>query len=115
MTRSPILTASLAAAAVALMAFSMPAAAVDGEILGAPSLVPHPVKDYLPITVDKNTCVMCHKEQKGEVRAKGEIPKTHFTNGKLAGERHECMLCHAESTNAKPLTPVDPNDSTAAP
>ena len=106
MTRSPLISV--------LMALAMPASAVDSEIYGAPGLVPHPVKDYLPITVNKNMCVMCHKEQKGDVRVKGEIPKSHFTaSGKLAGERYECLLCHAESSNAKPLAPVDPNDSTA--
>ena len=108
MTRSPLISVSVSAAAAAvLMALAMPASAVDSEIYGAPGLVPHPVKDYLPIT-------MCHKEQKGDVRVKGEIPKSHFTaSGKLAGERYECLLCHAESSNAKPLAPVDPNDSTA--
>ena len=115
MTRSPLISVSVSAAAAAvLMALAMPASAVDSEIYGAPGLVPHPVKDYLPITVNKNMCVMCHKEQKGDVRVKGEIPKSHFTaSGKLAGERYECLLCHAESSNAKPLAPVDPNDSTA--
>ena len=108
MTRSPLISVSVSAAAAAvLMALAMPASAVDSEIYGAPGLVPHPVKDYLPITVNK-------KEQKGDVRVKGEIPKSHFTaSGKLAGERYECLLCHAESSNAKPLAPVDPNDSTA--
>ena len=115
MTRSPLISVSVSAAAAAvLMALAMPASAVDSEIYCAPGLVPHPVKDYLPITVNKNMCVMCHKEQKGDVRVKGEIPKSHFTaSGKLAGERYECLLCHAESSNAKPLAPVDPNDSTA--
>lgn len=77
MTRSPLISVSVSAAAAAvLMALAMPASAVDSEIYGAPGLVPHPVKDYLPITVNKNMCVMCHKEQKGDVRVKGEIPKT---------------------------------------
>lgn len=66
MTRSPLISVSVSAAAAAvLMALAMPASAVDSEIYGAPGLVPHPVKDYLPITVNKNMCVMCHKEQKG--------------------------------------------------
>lgn len=42
--------------------------------LWCPGLVPHPVKDYLPITVNKNMCVMCHKEQKGDVRVKEKFP-----------------------------------------
>ena len=59
MTRSPLISVSVSAAAAAvLMALAMPASAVDSEIYGAPGLVPHPVKDYLPITVNKNMCVM---------------------------------------------------------
>lgn len=54
MTRSPLISVSVSAAAAAvLMALAMPASAVDSEIYGAPGLVPHPVKDYLPITVNK--------------------------------------------------------------
>ena len=50
MTRSPLISVSVSAAAAAvLMALAMPASAVDSEIYGAPGLVPHPVKDYLPI------------------------------------------------------------------
>ena len=91
-----------------------PVLAADNPIIGAPSPIPHPVANYLPITIDKNNCLMCHREQPADrARQKGEIPRSHYAApGKLAGERFECMLCHAESSQAKPLAPVNANDAT---
>ena len=65
-------------------------------------------------TIDKNNCLMCHREQPADrTRQKGEIPSSHYAApGKLSGERFECMLCHAESSQAKPLAPVNANDAT---
>lgn len=110
MTRHMIFAAFASAALLA-----GPALAADNPIVGAPSPVPHPVANYLPITIDKNNCLMCHREQPADrTRQKGEIPSSHYAApGKLAGERFECMLCHAESSQAKPLAPVNANDATA--
>lgn len=102
------------AAFVCASMLSVPALAADQPIIGAPSPIPHPVANYLPITIDKNNCLMCHREQPADrARQKGEIPRSHYAQpGKLSGERYECTLCHAESSQAKPLEPVNANDST---
>ena len=56
-----------------------PVLAADNPIVGAPSPVPHPVANYLPITIDKNNCLMCHREQPADrARQKGEIPRSHY-------------------------------------
>lgn len=115
MNRSKTFSVSIASIASALvLAFAAGSALASEPVaVGAPSPVPHPVKDYLPITIDKNMCMACHAEQKGDVRRKGETPRSHFmAPGQLAGERFECMLCHAESSGAPLPAPVDPNDST---
>lgn len=101
------------AALIAAALISAPAFAADQPIVGAPSPVPHPVAAYLPITIAQNKCLVCHREQpEGAARRKGEIPRSHYAApGQLAGERCECMLCHAESSDAKPLAPVDANEA----
>ncbi|MDO5530490.1 nitrate reductase cytochrome c-type subunit [Sutterella sp.] len=102
-------------AAIAASIIAAPAFAADQPIVGAPGTVPHPVAQYLPISIDKNMCLMCHREQAaGAVRKKGEIPTTHYdAPGKISFARYECMLCHAESTSgAQPLAPVDANEKT---
>ena len=40
---------------------------------------------------------MCHQLAKADKAAKGEIPLSHVRDGKLAGERWSCTLCHAPS------------------
>ena len=55
----------------------------------------------LPITKDNNVHTMHHHLQKSELRAKGEIPKSHYeVNGQLSGSRWECMLCHSQTVGA---------------
>ena len=77
----------------------------------APTPVPHPIADYLPITPDKNACVMCHRPQKeGAERAKGQIPRSHYAGERLSGERYECTLCHvSKDAQAPSYEPADPN------
>ena len=45
----------------------------------APPMIPHPIAAYIPITPEKNVCVMCH-----------------VTGDKVNPNRYECLLCHAE-------------------
>ncbi|MCD8340318.1 MAG: nitrate reductase cytochrome c-type subunit [Burkholderiales bacterium] len=61
-----------------------------------PPMIPHPVANYLPITPDKNMCLMCHKpaDEHGMAPA---LPANHLEDGKIAPSRYECMMCHAES------------------
>ena len=85
--------------------------APQADAVGTPGVVPHPIADYLPITIDKNMCLMCHRKASGSVAQKGEIPLSHFKAGKLSGERYECTLCHAPSAGSGELAPGDPNDA----
>ena len=71
------------------------------NVIGAPSTIPHPIESYLPITADKNTCLMCHKNASSEERKSGEIPMSHLKNGKVTGDRWNCTLCHAPSMPAE--------------
>lgn len=92
------LSVSLLAAAFGA-ALSTAAFAVDTPINGAPKPVPHSVTEYLPITQDKNACILCHKRG-GVQPKKGEIPGTHYEkDGKLSALRWECMLCHAPNVD----------------
>ena len=82
------LSVSLLAAAFGA-ALSTAAFAVDTPINGAPKPVPHSVTEYLPITQDKNACILCHKRG-GVQPKKGEIPGTHYEkDGKLSALRWE--------------------------
>ncbi len=84
---------------------SAAAQSADADIIGAPGVIPHPIESYLPITADRNSCLMCHKNAVSEDRKSGEVPLTHLQNGKITGDRWNCTLCHAPSmpaeTNAK--------------
>ena len=65
-----------------------------------PALIPHPVATYLPITAEKNMCIMCHQPgvqgQKKVAGVPSAQPPSHVLNGKVAPNRYDCMLCHAE-------------------
>ena len=30
----------------------------DTDIIGAPGIIPHPIESYLPITAERNSCLM---------------------------------------------------------
>lgn len=97
--------------AVGLMSiFAGAAAAAEA---GAPSTIPHPVEPYLPITIEKNACLMCHKQAVDQSAKKGEIPLSHYAGGKLEGTRYECTLCHAPVTTHAEPEAVDPNTPTS--
>ncbi len=96
------MTKSTALLFAALCLLSSPALqAADSDIIGAPGVIPHPIESYLPITAERNSCLMCHKNAASESRKSGEIPLTHLKDGKVAGERWNCTLCHAPSTPAE--------------
>lgn len=65
-----------------------------------PPAIPHEVATFLPITAQKNACVMCHKPGvPGQKVAKGTptpLPPSHVSDGKLNLNRYECMLCHVK-------------------
>ena len=59
----------------------------DTDIIGAPGIIPHPIESYLPITAERNSCLMCHKNAVAKDRKAGEIPLTHLKDGKITGDR----------------------------
>ena len=75
--------------------------AADTDIVGAPGVIPHPVDSYLPITGDKNSCLMCHQNATSAKRNPTEIPLTHIKDGKVTGDRWNCTICHAPSVPAE--------------
>ena len=74
----------------------------DTDIIGAPGIIPHPIESYLPITAERNSCLMCHKNAVAEDRKAGEIPLTHLKDGKITGDRWNCTLCHAPKPTPRP-------------
>lgn len=65
-----------------------------------PPMIPHKVASFLPITADKNACLMCHKVAAPSAKkVKGSptpLPPSHVSGDKVNPNRYECMLCHAE-------------------
>ncbi len=74
----------------------------------APPMIPHDIATMLPITLEKNNCLMCHQQpdrigQKSP-GAPTPLPTSHYTSAKkLQGSRYNCMACHAPQADAKPL------------
>jgi nitrate reductase cytochrome c-type subunit len=98
-----LIVAALASGLCISAAVAAPAAQAAESF--TPAMIPHPVANYLPITPEKNMCVMCHKvgdgAQKKVAGVPSALPPSHVADGKVAPNRHECMLCHAEKTPAK--------------
>ncbi len=46
----------------------------------APPMIPHSVKDLLPITKNNNACLGCHMPNVAEAAKATPIPPSHFTN-----------------------------------
>lgn len=100
---------ALVASFAAASAFAASAANAD-RAPGTPGSIPHPIEAYLPITLEKNACTTCHLPAKaGEPAQSINIPLTHYQNGKLSGERYECLVCHPASKSTGEAAPVDPN------
>lgn len=90
---------SLAALVLAPAVYAQqPAPAAVSQFV--PPMIPHPIAAYIPITPEKNACVMCHVPgQPGMKVSKGfptPLPPSHVTDGKVNPNRYECLLCHAE-------------------
>lgn len=89
-----------ASAALCIPMISFAAGTADAAEKFEPSSIPHPTAAYLPITAEKNMCVMCHmpaaEGQKKTAGMPSGLPPSHVSDGKPAPSRHECMLCHVE-------------------
>jgi cytochrome c-type protein NapB len=84
---------------------------------GAPPVIPHQVRELLPITAQENMCLGCHDlpDQIALERSIGEptpMPETHYTDLRRRpdtverasiGARYVCTQCHAPQADAPPL------------
>ncbi len=89
----------------------------ERSFTNAPPMIPHEIKDMLPITIKNNQCISCHdresaKDMKAAMPNLTSIPDTHYRDlrskdqkdlGHLAGARFNCVQCHAPQANVKPL------------
>jgi cytochrome c-type protein NapB len=98
----------------------------------APPMLPHSVKEMLPIQKDNNQCIICHVDSAPYDKTIPEVPISHMTNFRpiksvalkgvntssqtlrnvsitkydtLYQGRFNCTQCHAPQSNAKLLTP----------
>ncbi|MDY3115321.1 MAG: nitrate reductase cytochrome c-type subunit [Sutterella sp.] len=72
------------------------AALMTGMIAAAQAgmTIPHPVNDYKIVDGQPNPCQMCHQLATATPAQKMQIPQSHQKDGKLAGERFNCLMCH---------------------
>ena len=80
----------------------------------APPQIPHSIEGLVPIKPGQNACLGCHMPDVAKSVGATPIPKTHialdlFTKGgkkkelKIDPARYQCVMCHAQQANAKPL------------
>ncbi len=75
----------------------------ERSYLTAPPMIPHSIKDMVPIHVDSNLCKDCHvvPEMIGQKLTKGmpvPAPASHYVDvkkGELYMGRWNCIQCHA--------------------
>lgn len=75
----------------------------------APPLIPHSIKDFLPITADNNACISCHDKAVAASMNATPMPRTHYTDlrtgvylgDKMSLRRYNCTQCHVAQSNAK--------------
>ena len=72
---------------------------------GQPPLIPHTVEGFSAITLERNSCLLCH----GEGVNAPKVGDSHFKDrdGKsltvVSSARHNCTTCHVPQADAKPL------------
>lgn len=77
----------------------------------APPMVPHSIKDMVPITRESNLCKDCHVQpdligQKITMGLPVPAPVSHYVNvkqGELNMGRYNCTQCHAPQAEVKLL------------
>jgi len=78
----------------------------------APPMIPHKVKNMLPITIHNNECLACHMPNHAKQLGIHSIPKDHFvdtfengrkTGSRIAGSRFNCTQCHAPQAQVDPV------------
>lgn len=76
----------------------------------SPPLIPHDVTGMLPLAQTENICLDCHMPDEAVSMGAVPLPKSHFTDmktgkdleGKLDGDRYNCMQCHVIQTTISP-------------
>jgi cytochrome c-type protein NapB len=84
---------------------------VDRSYHTAPPMIPHTIKDMVPITRDFNLCKDCHvvPDMIGKKITAGvpvPVPVSHYANvktGELYMGRWNCTQCHSEQADVKNL------------
>jgi cytochrome c-type protein NapB len=77
----------------------------------APPQVPHKINDFVPITANKNFCVVCHDKPdligKKTPGIPTSMPESHYdkVDGKLvrSNARFVCTQCHTPQANVSEL------------
>jgi nitrate reductase cytochrome c-type subunit len=75
----------------------------------APPLIPHAIRDMLPITREDNLCLDCHLLEEQEEGEPTPVPESHYVDLRNSpdevgdtpvGARYNCVTCHVAPTNA---------------
>jgi len=88
---------------------------VPRPFYSAPPVIPHQVADFLPISIEENSCLACHEV--GPAAEPGEptaIPASHAIDWRNdpspdkvgdtpVGARWRCVACHMPTSDATPL------------
>lgn len=83
----------------------------ERSYMTAPPMIPHTVKDMVPITLEANLCRDCHVQPSmiGEKLTKGmpvPAPVSHYVDvkaGELYMGRYNCTQCHAPQAKVNTL------------
>jgi nitrate reductase cytochrome c-type subunit len=79
------------------------ASLIPADYSDQPTLVPHGIADYLPITMEENQCADCHAVAEKEEGEPTPIPISHYTDlrnspgmssDEIVGARYVCVTCH---------------------
>jgi nitrate reductase (cytochrome), electron transfer subunit len=76
-----------------------------------PPNIPHSISDYLPITIDDNSCIECHHPEAAADFGATSVPASHLydirsgeeTGSELNGANYVCLICHTPMTDAAPV------------
>ncbi|HEX05467.1 MAG TPA: nitrate reductase [Bacteroidetes bacterium] len=77
----------------------------------SPPNIPHSIADFLPITLDDNSCIDCHHPDAAADFGATSVPASHLydirsgeqTDGELNGANYNCVMCHTPMTDAVPV------------
>ncbi|HUF81317.1 MAG TPA: nitrate reductase cytochrome c-type subunit [Burkholderiales bacterium] len=74
-----------------------------------PPVIPHAIEGIDTVTLQDNSCLMCHGPQNYKTMKAPKAPDSHFKDrdGKMLADvsaaRLQCTACHVPQADAKPL------------